>query len=161
MKVTKEMLNEDLRDKYLSMKILAFMRSQVWVIKLLNKLSTKLKGMNIDELYCEERYISSRNGDPDIRIRIFKPLEKTGALPGLLYIHGGGYVIGNPESYFDVYKNIINAKPCIIVAPDYRKALDAPFPAAFNDCYDTLLWLKENAEAVGVIPVGLSLTRPE
>ena len=42
------------------------------------------------------------------------------------------------------------ACPCIIIAPDYRKAIAAPYPAAFNDCYDTLLWMKENAQTLGI-----------
>ena len=37
-----------------------------------------------------------------------------------------------------------------MVAPDYRKSLEAPYPAGFNDCYDTLLWMKENAEQLGI-----------
>jgi acetyl esterase/lipase len=150
MKVTKDMLNEDLKDKYWSMKFAAFMLSKVWVVKLMNR-SSAGKGTNIDELHCEEKYIPSQNGDLDIRIRIFKPLNATDKLPGMLYIHGGGYVIGNPETFLGVIKEFIKAKPCVIIAPDYRKALEAPYPAAFNDCYDTLLWLKENAKELGVI----------
>lgn len=152
MKVTKEMLNEDLRAQYRPMKMTAFLLSQVWALKLMNKLSARTKGANVHELHCEEKYIPSRNGGPDIRVRIFKPLNATVELPGMLYLHGGGYMIGTPESFFEVYKSFINKKPCIIIAPDYRKALDAPYPAAFNDCYDTLLWLKENATSIGAVP---------
>lgn len=152
MKVTKEMLDAELGAKYWPMKFTAFMLSKVWVIKLINKLSAGMKGSNIAELHCAEKYIPSRNGAPDIRIRIFKPLDATGALPAMLYIHGGGYITGNPESFFEVYKSFIATKPCMIVAPAYRNALEAPYPAAFNDCYDTLLWLKENAQDIGAIP---------
>jgi acetyl esterase/lipase len=70
----------------------------------------------------------------------------------MLYIHGGGYVVGNPEPFFDVYRSFIEARPCVIIAPDYRKALDAPYPAAMDDCYDTLLWMKENAGALKIKP---------
>ena len=152
MKVSKKMLNEELRGKYWSLKILAFMLSKVWVLRLISKSSAKDKGITINDLHCEEKYIPSLNGDPDIRIRIFKPLNSIGELPGMLYIHGGGYVIGTPELFLDPIKRFIHAKACVIIAPDYRKAVDDPYPAAFNDCYSTLLWLKNNAKELGIIP---------
>ena len=37
-----------------------------------------------------------------------------------------------------------------MVAPDYRKALDELYPAALNDCYDTLLWMRDNAESLNI-----------
>ena len=49
-------------------------------------------------------------------------------------------------------QKFIKANPCVIIAPDYRKALEAPYPAAFNDCYDTLLWMRDNAVTLGIIP---------
>jgi acetyl esterase/lipase len=151
MKVTKNMVNEELRGMFWPMRFLAFMLSKVSVLKLMNKLSARSRAVEINELHCEEIFIPSRNGGPGIRTRIFKPLNAAGELPGMLYIHGGGYVIGRPEEFIDIIKNFIDAKPCVIIAPDYRKALEAPYPAAFNDCYDTLLWMKDNAEALGII----------
>lgn len=49
------------------------------------------------------------------------------------------------------YKEFIKKRPCIIVAPDYRKSLTAPYPAAFNDCYDTLLWINENTDTLNAM----------
>jgi acetyl esterase/lipase len=45
---------------------------------------------------------------------------------------------------------LLRTRDCVIVAPDYRKSLEAPYPAAVNDCYGSLLWLKENAAELGV-----------
>jgi len=109
-------------------------------------------GNKIKGFYNEERFIPSNNGGPDIRVRIFKPLNVEGKLPLLQYIHGGGYILGSPEMTpnLDIIKQFIEKRPCVVIAPAYRRALDAPYPAAFNDCYDTLLWAKENAEELGV-----------
>ena len=152
MKITSDMVDDSLKPYFWPMKLLAFMLSKKSAVKLINKASARRKGANVDDLHCQERYIPSRNGGPAIRIRIFKPLNVTGELPGFLYLHGGGYLIGTPENYPGIIKKFVNAGPCILIAPDYRKALEAPYPAALNDCYDTLLWLKENAQSLGAIP---------
>ncbi|MGB7342434.1 MAG: alpha/beta hydrolase [Phototrophicaceae bacterium] len=151
MKVTKDMVHEDLRGFYFPMKILGGILSQTWGMKLMNRANERLKGDNIEGLQCQEMYIPSTHGDPDIRIRIYKPLDAPDNLPCMLYLHGGGYVLGVPEAYPDIIKKFIDAKPCIIVAPDYRKALATPYPAAFNDCYDTLLWANDHADELGAI----------
>jgi acetyl esterase/lipase len=56
---------------------------------------------------------------------------------------------GVPEQFGSSIKDFIETEPCIIVAPDYRKAVESPYPAAFNDCYDTLLWIRDNAASIG------------
>lgn len=152
MKVTKTMLNKELQSSYWMLKISGKILMNKTGVRMLNSNSARSRGKNIDGLHGEEKMIPSRNGGPDIRVRIFKPSNTRVKLPGLLYLHGGGLLMGNPEDYLSIIKNFIEKKPCVIVAPDYRKALDAPYPAAFNDCYDTLLWMNENAEALGIIP---------
>lgn len=152
MRVTKEMHHRELQGSYGIMKFSSKLLMNNIGISLLNANSRRAKGKNIEGLHCEEKYIPSNNGGPDIRVRVFKPLNFSGELPGMLYIHGGGYMLGNPEEFMQVIKNFIDAKPCVVVAPDYRKAVDAPYPAAFNDCYDTLLWLNENVKHLHIIP---------
>lgn len=48
-----------------------------------------------------------------------------------------------------VLKGLMDVRECVVVAPDYRLSFDAPYPAALHDCYDTLLWAKENAAEIG------------
>ena len=67
----------------------------------------------------------------------------------LLYFHGGGYILGNPEMSAELIERFINTRPCIVVAPDYRKAYTEPYPAGFNDCYETMLWANDNAVQLG------------
>ncbi len=150
MVVTKKMLNSELRSSYWPLTLLTGIMRKEWGIRLVNFLMRFNKGKNIGGLHCEERYIPSRNSGPDIRIRIFKPLDYQGDLPGMLYFHGGGYMMGVPEMALPAIKGFIKARPCVIVAPDYRKCLKNPYPAGFNDCYDTLLWVKENSQSLGI-----------
>lgn len=106
-------------------------------------------GKNIEGLDCREEWITRRDGSK-LRIRIYKPLDHSSPLPGVLWIHGGGYAMGNPELFGQAYGRLIHASPCVVVAPDYRLSIEAPYPAALDDCYDTLLWLKLNAEELGI-----------
>lgn len=152
MQVSREMIHEDLKRYYTPAKWIAWALSKRGIVKLINRLETRLIGKNIKGLQCEEIYIPSLSGGPEIRVRVFRPLNHSGRLPGFLYLHGGGYMIGNPEIYLDKIKMFIDAKACVVVAPDYRKALSAPYPAAFNDGYDTLLWMKENADKLRILP---------
>lgn len=148
-KISKNTYDKELQPFYGVAKMLSSTLVKSWGPSLLSFAFKLPKGRNIKGLQCEQRFIPSRNGGPDIRIRIFRPdTEET--LPALMYIHGGGYLIGVPELSLGVYKEYIKRRPCVIVAPDYRKALDEPYPAALNDCYDTLLWMQDNAEALNI-----------
>lgn len=148
--MTKQTLHPDLRSTYLAGKMSAWLFEREWGIKLINKMMGVLKGKNMDSLDCEELYISSRNGGPDIRVRIFRPKNVVGPLPAMLYNHGGGYVACVPEVALGTIADYIKLRPCVIVAPDYRKAITDPFPAGFDDCYDTLLWMRDNAHSLGI-----------
>jgi acetyl esterase/lipase len=137
------------------------MRPSARYFRFLHALTRRSAGRNVEGLECAERHIPSFGDDPKIRVRIYgppkppeppEPPEQStkSLLPGVLFLHGGGYALGTPEMSTDVYKPLIETRDCIIVAPDYRKSLDAPYPAAVNDCYSTLLWMKEHAAELGI-----------
>jgi len=133
-------------------RMITFILTKRWGIKLLNALEKKLHGISIKDLHCEEVDIPSLSEEGQkIRVRIFRPLNVKGKLPGMLYLHGGGFMIGNPEQFLTIIKQYIQKRPLVIVAPDYRKSLKNPYPAGFNDSYDTLLWMKRNAQKLGII----------
>lgn len=70
-------------------------------------------------------------------------------MPVLLYCHGGGYAITVPEMSFPQIKQFLTTRDCIVVSPDYRKSLEEPYPAALDDCYDTLKWIKAHIVELG------------
>jgi len=155
MKVTKGMHHRDLQANYGLMKLSSRLLMNPTGIRMLNANSARQRGKSIDGLESRQELIPSRHGGPGIRVRIFRPQGVNGPLPGMLYLHGGGYMLGNPEDFLPVIQRLIEARPCVVVAPDYRKALDAPYPAAFHDGYDTLLWMHEQAPNLGIDPRGL------
>ena len=145
MKITRDMAHPDLQPAFNQMKLFPLLVKPRWMTKLLNRALNLGKGKDIDGLRCDEKHIPSNHDDYAIRIRIYRPLDQEGELPILLYIHGGGYITGSPEMSADAIEGFIKARPCIVVAPDYRKSYTRPFPAGLNDCYDTLLWAQANA----------------
>jgi len=141
-----KLIHPELKSSIVPFKLMAYLARKNWGIKFLNFTGRFSNGKKISGLHNEERYIPSNNGGPDIRVRIYKPLDMQEKLPCMLFNHGGGYIIGNPEMFNVWIKKFIDTRPCVVIAPDYRKSFEAPYPAAFNDCFDTLLWAKENAE---------------
>jgi acetyl esterase/lipase len=120
------------------------------VFKLMHFFMGRLKGTNIDALQCDEVAVQRKKENSEIRVRTYRPKDNKEKLPGLLYLHGGGYLMGVPEMAHAQIEMFMKTKACVIVAPDYRKSGDAPYPAALEDAYDTLLWMKDNAEKLGI-----------
>ena len=74
---------------------------------------------------------------------------KTKALPGVLWIHGGGYQVGSPEMDDKLCEKFVLEANCIVVSVDYRLAPENPFPAPLEDCYAALQWVSNNSEDLG------------
>lgn len=88
-----------------------------------------------------------------IRMKIWRGhgTPENGA-PALLYLHGGGWVIGAPETHEDICRILANAVGAVVVSPDYRLAPEHPFPAAVEDCATTLTWMNDEAGTLGINP---------
>lgn len=75
--------------------------------------------------------------------------EREGAT-GLLWLHDGGFAFGIPEQESILVDMFCGDGSCVAILPDYTKSTESPYPAALEDCYKTLLWMKDNAEALGI-----------
>ena len=127
------------------------LNSQEDVVEFVRSSRESLSPVQVDDdIHVEEKIIPGRDGN-DIRVLVFSSKEKTSEdAVGLLWIHGGGYAIGRPDDDAGFISNFIRTADTVIVAPDYRLSVDAPYPAALDDCYDSLVWMKENAESLGI-----------
>lgn len=151
MRVTRQMLHPDLHAGYIVVRSVAWFLKRAWFRRLIDWLGRNFgHGKAIDGLDCDEQYIPSSDGISKIRIRIYRPTGHNEKLAAMLYFHGGGYIFGCPEFYPEIIQRFIFTRPCVVIAPDYRKAETQPFPGGFNDCYDSLLWAKNNADDLGI-----------
>ena len=150
MRVTRDMIDPELRRAGTVAKLL--FRPSAGFFRLARRLGRRMEGRNIPGLECDERRIESVDEGVQVRVRIYRPRSPTTKvlLPGVLFLHGGGYAMANPEAFASTYEQLIHTRDCVIVSPDYRKSVDAPYPAGVNDCYAALLWLKKNSAELGV-----------
>ena len=101
---------------------------------------------------CEQRFIPGPPGAPDVRVLVYTPPGKSTATtrPAYLHMHGGGYVLGNPEINDGSNRSIAAELDCVVVSVDYRLAPETRFPGAVEDCYAALTWLDAQAEQLRV-----------
>jgi acetyl esterase/lipase len=76
-----------------------------------------------------------------IEIRLHRPPGRTEPGPALLWIHGGGYVIGTAQQDDRMCRKLARELGITIAATEYRLAPENPYPAGLNDCYAALQWL--------------------
>lgn len=104
--------------------------------------------------YYQSQSVQIPSTGRDIELLIFrptknaKPVEQT---PGILWIHGGGYVTGMARMiYISRAIDLVKKYGAVVVTPEYRLSGEAPYPAALEDCYAALKYLKEHAQELGV-----------
>ncbi|MER9081110.1 alpha/beta hydrolase [Mesorhizobium sp. M0895] len=96
-----------------------------------------------------ERTIAGTSGP--LTLRIYRGLGASAhGAPALLYLHGGGWVIGNLDSHDEICRWFANMAACVVVCPDYRLAPEHKFPAAIEDCRVALAFMQSAVDDLGV-----------
>jgi acetyl esterase/lipase len=86
----------------------------------------------------------------DWAVRVTTPSDGRSPRPAVLWIHGGGYIVGSPQLEAFGTGRLARDLGVVAVSPDYRLAPEYPFPAALDDCMATLRWMYANAHQVGI-----------
>lgn len=81
-----------------------------------------------------------------VALRVHRPTSLVGPAPGLLWIHGGGFVIGSAAQDDAVCGHLATAAGVVVAAVDYRRAPEHRFPTPLHDCYEALTWLAARSE---------------
>ena len=83
-----------------------------------------------------------------VPVRAYRPkgAGKGEVLPALVYLHGGGWVIGDLDTHDVVCRTLANGARCAVFSVEYRKAPESPFPAAVDDCFSALRFVVENGK---------------
>ncbi|HVU70863.1 MAG TPA: alpha/beta hydrolase [Ktedonobacteraceae bacterium] len=97
-----------------------------------------------------ERLAPGPQGAPDVRVLVYIPTDASTPLPALLWIHGGGYIVGSADNDDVRAKTMASAVGCAVVSVDYRLAPETPHPGPVEDCYAALKWLHASSGELGV-----------
>ncbi|MCB1647268.1 MAG: alpha/beta hydrolase [Pseudomonadales bacterium] len=108
----------------------------------------------LKDVPCDEiRDLEIAGAEGDIGARLYVPAGMGDATSGaLVFIHGGGFMIGNLDSHDSVCRQLANHGHCRVVAIDYRLAPEHKFPAAVDDSIAAANWIFENVASLNIDP---------
>ncbi len=105
----------------------------------------------LDGIGWTERLIAGARGAPDVKIYVINARSGT-ARPGIVYMHGGGFVFGDAGSPVHDLQILSAALDCCIVSVDYRLAPETTYAGSVEDNYAALLWTAKHAAELGIDP---------
>ena len=92
-----------------------------------------------------------------VAYRVYRPAGPAGARPGILYLHGGGFMLGDLDSSDTTAWGLAQESGAVVVSADYRLAPEHRAPAAFEDSWALLEWLARNGDGLGIDPARLAM----
>lgn len=99
--------------------------------------------------YMEDMVIP---GGPDgqVPVRIVRPEGSTGMLPVVMYIHGGGWVLGDKDTHDRLIREISNRTKAAVVFVEYSRSPEARYPAAIEECYHATEYIANNGKGLNI-----------
>src|SRR6476659_3974530 len=104
----------------------------------------------IEKANVEDKWITVPAEVGDVQVRIVKPLAATGVLPTVLYVHGGGWVLGNSGTHDRLIRELAVGANAAVVFVEYNRSPEAHYPVAIEQAYATARWIIENGRAHGL-----------
>lgn len=98
----------------------------------------------------EERFIPGPDGAPEVRMKLYRKKAGAAGRPAILHLHGGGYVMGNPEFMGPQCALWADAFDAVVVAPAYRLGPETPYPGNVEDAYAALRWAVSQADELQI-----------
>ncbi|WBP94462.1 alpha/beta hydrolase [Mycolicibacterium neoaurum] len=95
------------------------------------------------ELRTEDRTIA------DVPVRVYWPPTQDSCPPVMLFLHGGGWVVGDLDTYDGTAREHAVGTGAVVVSVDYRLAPEHPYPAAVDDCWAVTQWVAAHADELG------------
>jgi acetyl esterase/lipase len=105
---------------------------------------------DIEGVVSLDRKIPGLPGEPELTIRFYEAEKRVGSTPALLWIHGGGYVVGDVELDDLLCRQLALAGECAVTQVNYRLAPEYPYPVPLEDCYTTIKWMVNQADELNI-----------
>ncbi|MEV6998532.1 alpha/beta hydrolase [Streptomyces sp. NPDC093982] len=114
------------------------------------KVLDDLQAAPVDKLPVDEEWITVPAAVGDVRVRIVKPQGATGTLPVVLYMHGGGWVLGNAATHDRLVRELAVGANAAVVFVEYTASPEAHYPVAIEQGYATAQWIKREGASKGL-----------
>jgi acetyl esterase len=98
----------------------------------------------------DERWVTVPAEVGDVDVRIVKPVGATGPLPTVLYVHGGGWVLGNAGTHDRLVRELAVGADAAVVFVEYDRSPEARYPVAIEQAYATARWIGREGQAEGL-----------
>jgi acetyl esterase/lipase len=102
-------------------------------------------------------HLTGAAGQPDVRLLVAEPTGRTEPSGGLIWIHGGGFVMGTADAAQERCSRFAADLGIVVVSVDYRLAPEHPFPAGLEDCHAALVWTHQQADRLGIDPTRIAV----
>jgi acetyl esterase len=111
----------------------------------------------IDKLAVDERWITVSADVGDVRVRTVRPPDVEGTLPVVLYMHGGGWVLGNADTHDRLVRELAVGTGAAVVFVEYDRSPEAHYPVAIEQGYATAQWIVREGAANQLDPDRLAV----
>src|SRR3954454_21070695 len=111
----------------------------------------------IDKLPVDERWITVAADVGDVQVRIVRPAGAQGTLPGVLYMHGGGWVLGNAGTHDRLVRELACGAGAALAFVEYDRSPEAHYPVAIEQGYATAQWIVREGAAHGLDPQRMAI----
>jgi acetyl esterase/lipase len=106
--------------------------------------------VTVDYSGIEESERTIRQDGEQVSVHIVKPISAKPGAPAFIYIHGGGWVLGDYQTHRRLVRDLVVESGAVAVFPDYTPSPEAYYPVAIYQIYATLKWLAEHGSEIGV-----------
>ncbi|MEU5893322.1 alpha/beta hydrolase [Streptomyces sp. NPDC047461] len=114
------------------------------------KLLDDVQAQPIEKPDVDEKWITVPASVGDVRVRILKPVDSTGPLPVILYVHGGGWILGNAGTHDRLVRELTVGVNAALVFVEYDRSPEAKYPVAIEQAYATARWIVTEGAGEGL-----------
>jgi acetyl esterase/lipase len=114
------------------------------------KLLDDVQSGPVEKLDVDEKWITVPAQVGDVRVRIVRPVGSTGVLPVILYVHGGGWILGNAGTHDRLVRELAVGAEAAVVFVEYDRSPEAKYPVAIEQAYATAQWITTKGTQEGL-----------
>ncbi|AKZ53523.1 Lipase [Streptomyces ambofaciens ATCC 23877] len=105
------------------------------------KLLDDVQAQPVEKLAVDEKWTTVPAEVGDVTVRIVRPAGSTGVLPVILYVHGGGWILGNAGTHDRLVRELAVGADAALVFVEYDRSPEAKYPVAVEQAYATARWV--------------------